>query len=467
MADQARKKTDQELEKLEREIYELYATSQVEISEKWRKYMSSHEKKLNALYASLEEAKKSGDKDTIAKAKEEYERAVKNVTLNDKRYKAMLNETTAKLAHVNEVALDYVNGNMPKIYTLNYNEFANQDIDGYTFTLVNEQAVKNLATEDKSLLPKKKLDIPKDKQWNQKNINSEVLQGILQGENITKIANRLGHVTDMNRSSAIRNARTMTTAAENKGRQDSFKKAQDDGVIMEREWVATTDERTRAWHADLDGVEVDLDEPWENEYGEIMYPGDPNADPCNVYNCRCSIRAIVKGFKGNEEIKDEDVDENGLTLAEQGELMSYKSFDYYAINDTLREEGFEELDERQKEKVEILDSALSKLPTYSGDLSRSLYFNDEESLKDYIQSVQESGKLDSPAYLSTTKNTEELYNPDGQVQIFINDSKKARDLEGYDNGENEALYERNAHIDIIEQGWKDDTYVIIAKEREE
>ena len=45
------------------------------------------------------------------------------------------------------------------------------------------------------------------------------------------------------------------------------------------------------------GVEVGIDEAWENEYGPIMYPGDPNADPANVYNCRCSIRAHVKGFK--------------------------------------------------------------------------------------------------------------------------------------------------------------------------
>lgn len=310
MPDQARIQTDKELNKIEKEIYSIYSKSADEISAKWYKYMESHERTLNTAYKELQDAKKSGDQDTIKSAQENYERTVKNITLNNDRYKAMLNETTAKLAHVNEIALDYVNGNMPKIYTLNYNEFANQDIDGYTFTLVNEQAVKDLATEDKSLLPKKKLDVPKDKQWNQKNINSEILQGILQGESISTISSRLQHVTDMNRSSAIRNARTMVTSAENKGRQDSFKKAQEDGVIMEREWVATNDERTRAWHADLDGVRVDIEEPWENEYGEIMYPGDPSADPANVYNCRCSIRAHVKGFKWNQtEDKEEEVEE--------------------------------------------------------------------------------------------------------------------------------------------------------------
>lgn len=295
--DQARKQTDQILSRMEKTVNSIYNRASDEIADKWYKYMESHENGLKSAYNALQDAIKSGDKDTIDKAKSDYERKVRNVTLNNDRYKAMLNETSAKLTHTNEVALNYVNGNMAKIYTLNYNEFANQDITGYTFTLVNEQAVKNLATEDKSLLPKKKVDIPKDIAWNQKNINSEVLQGILQGENITKIADRLTHVTDMNRNSSIRNARTMVTSAENKGRQDSFKKAESDGVIMKRRWVATNDDRTRAWHSDLDGVEVDLDEPWENEYGEIMYPGDPSADPCNVYNCRCSIRSVVIGFR--------------------------------------------------------------------------------------------------------------------------------------------------------------------------
>lgn len=261
--------------------------------------MKSHEPKVKSAYETLQDTLKSGDREAINEAKSVYERTVKNVTLNNERFKAMVNETTAKIANTNEIALDYINGNMAKVYTLNYNAFSDEKISGYAFTLVNEQAVKNLAKENKSLLPAKKLDIPKDKVWNTKSINAEVLQGILQGESIPKIANRLSHVTDMNAKSAIRNARTMVTSAENKGRQDSFEKAANDGVIMKRMWVAAHDDRTRAWHADLDGVEVDIDEAWNNEYGEIMYPGDPSADPANVYNCRCSIRSVVKGFKWN------------------------------------------------------------------------------------------------------------------------------------------------------------------------
>ena len=93
----------------------------------------------------------------------------------------------------------------------------------------------------------------------------------------------------------------MTTGAENRGRQDSYEQATEDGIILKRVWVATNDDRTREWHADLDGVEVDVDEPWENEIGEIMFPGDPTADGANIYNCRCAMRTRIKGFDWGRE----------------------------------------------------------------------------------------------------------------------------------------------------------------------
>ena len=225
--------------------------------------------------------------------------AKRDRTLMDKRFKDLTEATAAQLANVNKTALAYVNGQLPEVYSINYNALS-QSVDGvggYTFTLIDADTVKNLATTDKSLLPYKQLDEKKDIRWNVKKMNAEVLQGILQGEPMDKIAGRLSKVTDMNETAAIRNARTMVTGAENKGRQDSYKRSAEDGIVMKREWISTNDSRTRHWHAELDGVEVDVDEPWVNEFGEIMFPGDPSADPANTYNCRCSMSAKVIGFK--------------------------------------------------------------------------------------------------------------------------------------------------------------------------
>ena len=202
--------------------------------------------------------------------------------------------------NINQTALDYINGKLPDIYVVNYNAIApsvDNIVDGYSFNLVDANTIRNLATKDDTLLPYKTMDGKKDVRWNTKKINAEVLQGILQGEEIPKIAKRLEKVMDMNEAAAIRNARTTVTSAECKGRQDSYVKATNDGIILKRRWIATKDNRTRHWHADLDGVEVDVDEPFVNDFGEIMQPGDPHADPANIYGCRCSIRGVVLGFR--------------------------------------------------------------------------------------------------------------------------------------------------------------------------
>ena len=136
--------------------------------------------------------------------------------------------------------------------------------------------------------------------WNTQKVNSAVLQGVLQGDSMPKIAKRLQSVTDMNKTSAIRNARTSVTGAECKGRQDSYEQAQKDGIELQREWIATKDYRTRHSHIMLDGQLVGVDEPFKSEFGDIMYPGDPTARPENVYNCRCTVAAKVISVNGNK-----------------------------------------------------------------------------------------------------------------------------------------------------------------------
>ena len=299
MADSAHRLTDEKLEEMEKRLSAIYSRAEKEIGERWKEYLIESQSEIDELQKSYELAKKSGDKKEIRKAGKKLANAKRERTLMNSRFKALTETTAAQLANVNKTALAYVNGELPEVYSVNYNALS-QSVDGvggYTFALVDADTVKNLATTDESLLPYKQLDEKADIRWNVKKMNAEVLQGILQGEPMDKIASRLSKVTDMNETAAIRNARTMVTGAENKGRQDSYKRAEEDGIVMKREWIATNDSRTRHWHAELDGVEVGIDEPWVNEFGEIMFPGDPSADPANTYNCRCSMSAKVIGFK--------------------------------------------------------------------------------------------------------------------------------------------------------------------------
>lgn len=290
MADTAHYQTDLKLEEMEKRLSAIYSRAEKEIQQIADEYFSKFAKQDEAKRKLLEQGKIT---------EEEYKKWRKGKVMYGKRFTEMKEQCAQQILNVNKTALAYINGELTEVYSINYNalEQSVDGVGGYSFALVDADTVKNLATTDKSLLPYKQLDEKADIRWNVKKMNAEVLQGILQGEPMDKIAGRLYKVTGMNETAAIRNARTMVTGAENKGRQDSYKRAEKDGIVMKREWISTNDSRTRHWHAELDGVEVDIDEPWENEFGKIMFPGDPSADPANTYNCRCSMRAKVIGFK--------------------------------------------------------------------------------------------------------------------------------------------------------------------------
>ena len=170
----------------------------------------------------------------------------------------------------------------------------------YIRKIVDENTIKRLTTAKLLDLPYKEIDIDLDKRWNAKKINAEMLQAIEKGESIKEMSERLQRVTDMNKVSAVRNARTMTTAFENLGRLDGMRALQKEGGIIKKRWLATIStpkHKTRDWHAALSGQTAELDEPFINDAGPIMYPGDPSASPANVYNCRCTLTYEVEGFE--------------------------------------------------------------------------------------------------------------------------------------------------------------------------
>lgn len=290
MADTAHRLTDEKLEEMEKRLSAIYSRAEKEIQRTADEYFSRFAKQDEAKRKLLEQGKIT---------EEEYTKWRKGKVMYGKRFTEMKEQCAQQLLNVNKTAIAYINGELPEVYALNYNalESTVDGVGGYSFTLLDADTVRNLAVTDTSLLPYKEIDPAKDIPWNMKKINAETLQGILQGESMDKIANRMMNVQEMNKTQAIRSARTIVTGAENKGRQDSYKRAEKDGIVIKREWIATNDSRTRHWHAELDGVEVDIDEPWENEFGKIMFPGDPSADPANTYNCRCSMSAKIVGFK--------------------------------------------------------------------------------------------------------------------------------------------------------------------------
>ena len=287
MADKAHRLTDEKLEEMEKRLSAIYSRAEKEIQKTADEYFSKFAKQDDAKRKLLEQGKITED---------EYKKWRRGKVMYGKRFTEMKERCAKQLLNVNQTAIAYVNGELPEVYALNYNALAGSvdGVGGYSFTLVDADTVRNLAVTDTSLLPYKDIDPKKDIPWNMKKINAETLQGILQGESMDKISKRLRNVQEMNKTQAIRSARTIVTGAENKGRQDSYARAEADGIILQKEWLATNDGRTRHSHAMLDGAIVDQDKKFDNG---LMYPGDPSGRPEEVYNCRCTLVAKVNGFK--------------------------------------------------------------------------------------------------------------------------------------------------------------------------
>ena len=163
-----------------------------------------------------------------------------------------------------------------------------------SFTLIDRHTMERLMIDGKVEVPKKKVDIPKDEQWNMKTLGSKLMLGIQNGDSIPKIADSFQEVIGANRASAVRNARTMTTSAECHGRMDSYENLEKQGVIQKKHWIATGDSRTRDTHLALDGQERDIDEAFSNG---LMFPGDASGEPAEIWNCRCSIASKIVGFR--------------------------------------------------------------------------------------------------------------------------------------------------------------------------
>lgn len=314
--------------KLERDISRIYQSAGKDmagVGKEWRKYFKEAAKELKGKEEELQKAKESGDKKEIARLERELREEKQKITTGNAEYRKIVSETTDKLAAANQAALTYTNDHLPTYYTEAFNEEMKVEAVnmGVAFDIADEATIRQRIKQGDIDMPRKKISVPDDKRWNTKYINSQVTQGIVQGESMDKIADRIfpeimaksdtdnldskqmSELLQRNRQAAIRNARTLVNGVENKGRQDRYNDLERKGCVIKKIWIATEDNRTREWHADMDGQEVDNDEMFIDGNGnELEYPGDPNAEPETVYNCRCTMRAEIRAYNPENAIEE-------------------------------------------------------------------------------------------------------------------------------------------------------------------
>lgn len=290
--DYAHKMTDEQLAELEKRIAKLYKEAADELSDTVKAYFEQFKKRDTAMLEKLEKGEIT---------EQQYKQWRLAQIGRGKRFKALRDKVAERYTDANATAVAYVNDATPGIYSLNRNYSAykiEQVSDKADFTLWDEQTVKRLIAEQPDLMPyyppKRALQRGIDLKYGKQQITASVTSSILQGKSIQKIANDLqSRMQDMNRTSAIRTARTAVTGAQNAGRLDTYRAAQDMGIKLKKRWLATLDNRTRHAHAMLDGQTVDVDKPFKVDGYEIMFPGNSSAPGYLVYNCRCTTIAVL------------------------------------------------------------------------------------------------------------------------------------------------------------------------------
>lgn len=321
MRDEGHIQTNRILSEVEAEVEKVYHQAAEETQKKFDRYVARFRAKDEVKRRMLLEG-------TITK--QEYQQWQIGQVAIGKRWEEMRTVLAIDYHRSNVIARSIVRGYMPEVYALNHNYGTFLVEKGSkintSYTLFDRHTVERLIREEPQLLPDpgeqmkktfskfeaykrgitadltdkelkafgKLLANNKDVRWQEGQIQSVVTQAILQGESIPHLSQRIANTMgEINRKSTTRYARTAITAAQNAGRVDSYKRAEEMGIDLEQEWLATLDKVTRDSHRKMDGETAKVGEEFSNG---CEYPGDPDGPPEEIWNCRCTLVPNLKSI---------------------------------------------------------------------------------------------------------------------------------------------------------------------------
>lgn len=294
MIDQGAVYTDKELAKMEKKIKQIYSEAQSDIEDK----IAEFNKKFYAKQAMYQQKLKDGEI-----TQEQYDQWLRGQVFQSKQWESKKDQIIGVIQNANKEAANILNGGTISVFAenANWSHYQMEHSQGinFGFGLYDAQTVTNLIKNDPQVLPKWKINEPKDYIWNAKKVNNSVTQGIIQGEGLDKIAKRLANsLSSNNRNTMLTFARTAMTGAQNAGRYQSQQDAKELGIDIVKVWMATLDKHTRVSHQELDGEEQKVGDKWHpfKFSNGCRYPGDPQGPPHEVYNCRCTLVSDVKDY---------------------------------------------------------------------------------------------------------------------------------------------------------------------------
>ena len=310
--------TDRRANILALRLQKVYRETQKDLENQFDAFLEQHRTTGAQMWKKLADGEITPD---------EYSQWMRREVFKGKKWKRRIDHMTDLLKYTNEAALGIIRNEQFHVFSENANyesyTIEKEAAGAVSFEIYDDTTVGMLVDRKPELLPRKTVNGRKDKAWNQTVIANAVTRAIIQGDSIDNLAKRLAQDTASTDAKAmIRYARTAMTGAQNAGRIETMHRAQDMGINVRKQWMATLDGRTRDSHRMLDGQEQDVDKPFKSAFGDIMFPGDPSAAPGDVYNCRCRMVHVFPKYERKEWQGTRRDNETGESI----ENMSYREW---------------------------------------------------------------------------------------------------------------------------------------------
>lgn len=338
--DPAHEATEKRIEEIERKIRKEYSEAehgvQLRLQEYWGAFQIKDEKKRELLKAGKI-------------SEEEYQHWRTGQIAVGKRWEDMRKTIAQDFMNANNIARKIADDSKADVFAINGN-YAFYEIErragiDMSFSLYNHESVIRLIRDNPDVLPplsrygennavKRAIREGRIQAWEEGKIQSALTQGILQGMSTAQLTKHISeHVGALNESYARRYARTAITGAQNAGRYESFRRAKKLGVDLVVEWNAILDRRTRRTHRHMHGERHEVDEPFEIDGHEILYPGYPLALDELIWNCRCTLLSWVRGYE--PETVKESPGMEGMTFEEWQNAKGAKEKGDENVNEPL------------------------------------------------------------------------------------------------------------------------------------
>lgn len=368
---------EQAVDNLQAELMDIYTQAAKEMQKKLDDYQDAYTVKLNKKMQDLQSGKITQD---------EYDTWVNNQLMHAKTMREKIDQLTGVTLAANQKAMAMINGEQLGVFAegANYQAYqitkdANMDL---MFSVYDERTVERLIKDKPELLPRKVVNGKKDVAWNQDKIAAAITQGVLQGESIKSLAARIaGATASTNMKSMMRYARTAMTAAQNSGRMEMLHQAAGMGIKAKKVWLATLDHRTRDAHAAMDGKAVGIDEKFPNG---LMYPGDPNGPPGEVYNCRCTLIYEYEGMPYDPTLDQRRDQTTGEMIA----TMNYDEWKAAKQASKLNDLSIAKTHLAEVQKA-FVKAKVSETKQYAGIWKDPVTLADYEAKKDSIQAKRD------------------------------------------------------------------------------